>query len=335
MPRISDGEAKKWIDAYESMFAKPSVKELLEKRPGRRGKVPSKTTIRQYGYCMRWLAERMDGFEAGESIPCPEDVLQYMEEAKISNGRRKNIYVAMKMWYLGKENPSCCEKFSTHLKRCCDALANEGEKQIRSKRQNSNWVNYKDLKKFAATMRDEVLAFPKRMIWGKPEYVKATLTFVILFHLKHPVRRDLFTVKYGPGEHANYLDLQNKTIVLSKYKTSDAHGVTTLRLSRPLWTLATRLIAQQKMRDIKTGHLILNTYFKPMSSNGFSQWFAREMQKHCEAAKGKRIGCTLMRHIVITHLNRNQKTFSEKKALADKCMHSVKTHETYRVNPAP
>ena len=37
MPRISDGEAKKWIDAYESMFAKPSVKELLEKRPGRRG----------------------------------------------------------------------------------------------------------------------------------------------------------------------------------------------------------------------------------------------------------------------------------------------------------
>ena len=141
MPRISDGEAKKWIDAYESMFAKPSVKELLEKRPGRRGKVPSKTTIRQYGYCMRWLAERMDGFEAGESIPCPEDVLQYMEEAKVSNGRRKNIYVAMKMWYLGKENPSCCEKFSTHLKRCCDALANEGEKQIRSKRQNSNWVN--------------------------------------------------------------------------------------------------------------------------------------------------------------------------------------------------
>ena len=39
MPRISDGEAKKWIDAYDSMFAKPSVKELLEtqKRQWKRG----------------------------------------------------------------------------------------------------------------------------------------------------------------------------------------------------------------------------------------------------------------------------------------------------------
>ena len=329
MPKQGDGEAAQWISAYESMFAKPEILEVLQKRPGRRGRVPGPATIRQYGYSLRWINQRMDGFVVGEKVPCPEEVLEYMENAKVDEGRRKNVYVAIKMWHLGKGETSCCEKYSSHLKRCCDALANQREKQVRSKRQNKNWIDYKDLKKFAARMRDEVLAFPKKVIWGKPEYTKATLTFVILFHMKYPVRRDIFTVKFGSGE--NYLDEATKEIVLTKYKTSDKHGEKRFKLSRPMWTIAQRLLIQQKMRDISGDYLILNTYFKPMSANGFSQWFSREMAKQCEMAKGKRVGCTLLRHIVITHLNRNQKTFSEKKALAEKCMHSVKTHESYRV----
>ena len=331
MPKPGDGEAQKWIAAFTSMFKKPETIEILEKRPGRRGRIPGPTTIRQYGYSLRWINQRMDGFVVGEKVPCPEDVLDYMETAKVDEGRRKNVYVAMKMWHLAKGNTSCCEKYSSHLKRCCDAIANQKEKQTLTKSQSKNWIDHKDLKKFAAQMRTDVLAFPKKQIWGKPEYTKATLAFVILFHMKHPVRRDLFTVRYGSGEHANYLDENAKEIVLRKYKTSDTHGEQRFKLSRPMWTIAQRLIAQQRMRDISSGYLILNTYFKPMKSNGFSQWFSREMAKRCEAAKGKRVGCTMMRRIVITHLNKNQKTWSERKAIADKCMHSVKTHESYRV----
>ena len=331
MPKQGDGEAQKWIAAFTKMFAKPETKEILEKRPGRRGKVPGASTIRQYGYSLRWINERMDGFVVGEKVPCAENVLEYMENSKVDNGRRKNVYCALKMWHLAKGEPSCCEKYSTHLKRCCDALACQQEKQVLTKSQKKNWIEHKELKKFAAKMRDEVLAFPKKQIWGKPEYTKATLAFVILFHMKHPVRRDLFTVKYGLGEHENYLDEDAKEIVLTKYKTSDSHGEQRFKLSRPMWTIAQRLIAQQKMRDISSDYLILNTYFKPMKSNGFSQWFSREMAKRCEAAKGKRVGCTMMRRIVITHMNRNQKTWSERKEQAGKCMHSVKTHESYRV----
>lgn len=331
MPKISDGEAGKWMAAYDGMFKKADIIDILKKRPGRRGKIPTASTIRQYAYNLRWLNQRMDGFEVGEKVPSPETVLDYVENAKLDAGRRKNVYVALKMWHLGKGECSCCEKYSTHLKRCCDELANLQEKQVKSKRQKKNWIDYKELKKFASQMRDEVLAFPKKMIWGKPEYTKATLTFILLFHMKHPVRRDLYTVRVRTKE-GNYIDESTKEIVLTKYKTSETHGEQRFKLSRPMWTIAQRLLSQQKMRDINTDYLILNNYFKPMTGNGFSQWFSREMAKHCQSAKGKRVGCTMLRHIVITHLHRNQKTWSEKKEMADKCMHSVKTHESYRVN---
>ena len=136
--------------------------------------------------------------------------------------------------------------------------------------------------------------------------MKGTLAFLMLFHLKHPVRRDLFRVRVDSTE-GNYLDRENKSIVLTQYKTSQTYGRKDFKLSRPMWTIATRLIQQQKNRNMNAIHLIVNSYFQPMKPNGFSQWFQRELIHHCEVAKGKKCGVTLMRHIVITHLNRNEK----------------------------
>ena len=80
-----------------------------------------------------------------------------------------------------------------------------------------NWIEYRDLKKFAGKLRDEVLKYSKKEVWSKSQYVKGTLAFLMLFHLKHPVRRDLYRVRVDKNE-GNYLDRENKSIVLTQYK---------------------------------------------------------------------------------------------------------------------
>ena len=58
-----------------------------------------------------------------------------------------------------------------------------------------NWIEFRELKKFAGKLRDEVLKYPKKEVWTKKQYVKATLGFLILFHLKYPVRRDMYRAR--------------------------------------------------------------------------------------------------------------------------------------------
>lgn len=329
MPRIGDGVARIWRQALEKKFAQEKVKEEISKPPGRKCKPPSAQTLRQYAYQLRWISQRMDGFETGVKVPPPEEVLEYMENAKINKHRRRNVYVAMKMWHTGCSECSCCEKYSTHLNRCCDEISAGLEKQKKTKRMEKNWIEFRELKKFAGKLRDEVLKYPKKEVWTKEQYVKATLCFLMLFHLKYPVRRDLYRVRVDTTE-GNHLDREKKSIVLTEYKTSKTYGRKEFILSRPMWTIASRLMQQQSMRNMEVTHLILNSYFEPMKPNGFSQWFQRELARYCESAKGKKCGVTMMRHIVITHLNRNEKSIQEKKDLADKCMHSVKMHDQYR-----
>ena len=101
MPKTGDGIARQWEEAMQKKFAEDKVKEEVSKRSGRRCKVPSNQTLRQYAYQLRWISQRMDGFETGVKVPPPEEVLEYMENAKINKHRRRNVYVAMKMWLFG------------------------------------------------------------------------------------------------------------------------------------------------------------------------------------------------------------------------------------------
>ena len=102
--------------------------------------------------------------------------------------------------------------------------------------------------------------------------------------MKYPVRRDLATVKWGKPEYGpneNYLDPFNKTIVLNKHKTSRWYGSSSLQLTRVMWKIWSMLKIQQNKRKIKSGHILLNKYYRPMTPNGFSSWMTREM-KRCE-----------------------------------------------------
>ena len=167
--------------------------------------------------------------------------------------------------------------------------------------------------------------------------MKAQLAFILQFHLRHPIRRDLATVKWSSrkdkqwGEKDNYIDNETHEIVLNCHKTCRHKGQHRIRLNRLLWRIWGMLQIQQQKRGWKYhGHMLLNTHYKPMTSNGYTVWLKREM-KRCPGCEKKAIGCMIIRHCCITHKRRNEMTNEEKEKFSKKCMHSAKQNDNYRI----
>ena len=59
-------------------------------------KCPSEASLRTYAYSIAWLESRMEFVEG--KIPACEDVLEYLENAKVTSTRRAAVYTALKKW---------------------------------------------------------------------------------------------------------------------------------------------------------------------------------------------------------------------------------------------
>ena len=297
-------------------------------------KCPSESSLRTYAYAIAWLEERME-FPDNKIPPC-EDVLEYLENAKVTNVRRAGVYTALKKWYGSCGDKCNCDKYSGPLVRAKQALDNDYRKQRRTKKQSRNWVEHSDLKKFANTLRDQTFKLDKHGFWDKEQFINAQLAFILLFHLRYPIRRDLATVKWsGRKAHEwkddeNYLDHDNKQIILNRHKVWRHKGTVKFRLSRQLWRLWALLRKQQMKRGIKSGKILLNKHYRGLTPGAFSGWLAREM-KRCPGCEKKMISCMIIRHCCITHKRRHEMTNEEKEQYAEKCMHSSKTNNEYRV----
>ena len=296
---------------------------------------PSDSSLRTYAYAISWLEDRME-FPEGKIPPC-EDILEYLENAKVTNTRRAAVYTALKKWYGSCGDRCNCEKYSGPLVRAKQALDADYRKQKRNDKQSKNWVEHTDLKKFANQIRDETFKLDKHTFWSKEQFMRGQLAFILLFHLRYPIRRDLATVKWtSKKKHEwsaedNYLDPEKKQIVLQRHKVWKHKGTVSFTLSRQLWRLWSLLRRQHIKREIKGGKILLNKHYKGMTPNGFSSWMSREM-KQCPGCEKKKISCMIIRHCCITHKRRHEMTNEQKKKFASECMHSEKTNNQYRTH---
>ena len=156
---------------------------------------PTMSSLRQYAYSLLWLETRMDFPEKG--LPKPELVLEYLENAKVTSSRRSAVYTALRKWHGCHDEKKCSDKYSKPLAQAMKDVLNGYNLQRRTKKQEDNWVEFPALKKFANDLRDEVLGLDKNHFWLKEQFVKAQLAFILQFHLRHPIRRDLATVKWS------------------------------------------------------------------------------------------------------------------------------------------
>ena len=150
------------------------------------------------------------------------------------------------------------------------------------------------------------------------------------FMLRNPLRRDLATVNYQDMEQPNTLDTQSQKMTFTKYKTARFYGDRTYQLTRDQWKLFSWLRKQHKMRGITDGHLLRNTYWRPLTPNALTAYMGAQC-RCLPSCEHKKMGCCLLRHIVISYLKRNEMTMAQRTTMAHSMMHSVRQQEMYRV----
>ncbi len=91
---------------------------------------------------------------------------------------------------------------------------------------------------------------------------------------------------------------------------------------------------QHRLRDITDGHLLRNMFWKPLNPNAMTSYLAKRCECHYPCCQGKKMGCCLLRHIVISWRKRNELTLADRAKLAADCMHSPAQQELYRVTDA-
>ena len=314
MPRVGDGKVKAWLNAIATKAC------------------PKKTTLgtlRTHAYSIRWLAQRMDGFDADElKVPEPQEVMDYLAEAKLTESRRASVLCAMKVWHRCRGETKQSAMYGPALVRARHLIKTQHDLQERSTTQQRNWVAYKCFKKYAASLRKEVFAFSKNHhLLTKEEYIKATLAFILTFHLKYPIRNELRTVTWSNTDENHVAE---NSIILKKHKCAKVMGEIGFALTRPMQRLLRIIKLTQEGYRLKSDHIILSKHWRPMTSGGFSSYLRRELKRIPEC-KDKNITAMLLRHICITHKRQGQMTIQEEREFCRSCLHSVPRNNLYRV----
>jgi hypothetical protein len=288
------------------------------------------SSVRTYCYNICWLAKRMDGFTETE-VPDPDVIMKYMVDNEVSLKRRQMSFSSMKVLHNARNEAAQSKKYAQPLTDVKYKLNKESFQQKRTMTQKKNWIDFKCLKTHAKELRDKTFAMGKNDLWTKDEYAVAQLAFILTFHLKYPIRRDLCTVMYNVPENTDGNNLVGKSFLFKQHKLTRHKKEFTMKLDRVMWRLLQLLRRQHTMRGKTNGHLILNRYWKPILPNSFTNWMKREMGK-LESCKGKSVSCLSIRHSVITHRRRNDTTLEQRKLFAENCMHSAAMNELYRIH---
>lgn len=132
-------------------------------------------------------------------------------------------------------------------------------------------MDYQTLKKATKCLRDSIFDLNKSKLFSKQEYGRLQLAFIMTFMLDKTVRRDLATVNYR-GKGPNTLDTDTHEVTFTKYKTAKFYGPKKYTLTREQWKLFSWMRNQHRLRGITDGHLLRNTYWRPLIPNALTSY---------------------------------------------------------------
>jgi len=198
-------------------------------------------------------------------------------------------------------------------------------KQVKSDKEELNWIPLKDLKKLAKEK--------------KADFDIQDNLLIACYTLMPPVRLDLNNVVIvrnafvdpetnrpeNIGEKQNYIRIYKKSgriytdLVLVEYKTDKTYGIFNERLPKPITDIILQLPVTQS-------HL-----FEKKGGGGFSssETFGVYLRSVFKKLTSKNMGVDLLRHIYLTDFRKGEKSEEKKQKVAKKMMNSVSEQTGY------
>lgn len=263
------------------------------------------------------------------------------KEAKLSSKKNKITAVIVAL-SCGRKKPATeklIDKYQLDLKKWNDTYFEELKEQKKTRTQSENWLDYPELIKVSNELMDKVKTFKKEPELTKKQFDTLQQLVLLRTHLEFPLRNDFarmpilkktdYNKLTDEKKKGNFLVISSdgkKQFILNQYKNSKYLGEKKFDIPKEL-----NKIINLWLKHNKSGWYLvkITEKDKPMNENMITKYFMKIFK-----SRGKRISSSMIRHIIISHMTRNEPTIKERqekeKAIEDKFLHSSAVNALYR-----
>ena len=264
-------------------------------------------------------------------------------EKKITSQKNKLTAVLVALTSDEKPDKELIDKFGSKLKKLGETYLAFLKTQTKTETQANNWLEYNDLIKIVnKVMREVRLAGIQKKEKDKltnKEFDLLQQYITLRTYIAFPLRNDFADMKVmkedefkklseAVQQKHNYLVLLrgSKQFHINQFKNSRFLGSKVLVAPKPLSGLI-----DLWLKHNKSGYYLVKTDRKrPMGPNTITKFLNKIFIKHA----GKKISSSMIRHIVISHTLKGEKTIKQKedadKAIENKFFHNATTNQLYR-----
>lgn len=272
--------------------------------------MPSKTTEEQYAQRIAFMGKQgLTDFQTQT-----KETAQFLEALKSQSA--KKLYASAILWSFGEAKDSVPPVYREFINRAFVIQGKQDERQQLTESQEKNYMPWK-----------EILAVQK-MLDEKPEKTRRDmldLLVVSLYTLADPVRADYgdMRIAYTDNGQGNILLMGRRPVFLFReYKTAKTYGEVRIPVSKALKEIL-------ELWFNKLGAIPDYLLGEEYSAAALSNMIRRVFHRHT----GRSVGINLLRHARITYEASKPKSIKQKKALAEKMLHSTARQEMYVVMP--
>ena len=266
-------------------------------------------------------------------------------EKKLTSKKNKLTAVLVALNSDDNKNQELLDKFGNELKSMGEKYMAFLKTQKKTDTQEKNWIKYDDLIKIVnKVMRDvknkEITLKKEGDELNNKEFDTLQQYLILRTYIAFPLRNDfadmkILKLKYykklspKDKENNNYLVIlsnNKKQFHINQFKNKRFIGSKILKVPSPL-----NRVINLWIKHNKSGYFLVKTDRKtPMNPNSITKFLNKIFIKHVN----KKISTSMIRHIVISHLLKGEKTIKQKekdyKDVENKFLHSNKINQLYR-----
>jgi hypothetical protein len=270
-----------------------------------------------------------------------KEVIKILEKKPLNTSKN---YISAILVALAPKKKSPEKKYinsyNLYLKRLTELnkeYITDKEKQLKSDKEQKEWVEWPDLIKVFDTLRKKIRHLNynsnNTTLKKKKHFILLQKYLVAGLYLLQPPRRneyaDMIIIRQHPtypqeydinSKYHNYLVVHSrnkKTFIFNRYKTSSTYGQQKIKVNKKLNSILNLWLLFNK-----TPYLLLNINKTQLSSNGLTKFLQKTF-----APTGKKISSIMLRHIYLSYKYGKDTPYIQKKSDAILMGHSVITQQ--------
>lgn len=266
-----------------------------------------------------------------------DETIELLNNDKITT--KKNKLTAIIVYLKAtKVNDKIIQKYNDKLKLLNTDYMNELKKQEKTPTQEQNWIDYNDIiklvDKIMLNVKDQIIKKERgEDILTNKQFDLLQQAVILKTYLIFPLRNDFANMKivnknYKQDYNLNYLvkNNTNMSFSINNYKNRSRLGPKVYQIPPNL----KKLINLWLKYNISNYFLVQSDRQTPMNPNNITKYLNKIFIKEYN----KKISSSMIRHILISHINKDKPTIlqkeEEQKAIENKFLHSELLNDLYR-----